>query len=273
MGHARRDPGNAVNSHLDQLRSAIAPSRQALLAHSIYQDLERPDSLRTFMEYHVFAVWDFMSLLKALQQRLSCVAVPWLPSTPSIGSRLINEIVVAEETDENGQGGYSSHFDLYRRAMIRFGADTSRIDQLLERLRTGQEIRRAMRAVEVPDSIQRFVGHTFDVIESGDLCRIAATFTFGREDLLPDVFQKLVDELDSEVGGGLEEFKYYLHRHVELDGTEHGPMAARLIEELCGDDARQWQTAGAAAAQALAARLTFWNAIHHAVLVDTPRPE
>ncbi len=198
--------------------------------------------------------------------------MPWLPNEPTLGSRLVNEIVLAEETDENGQSGYASHFDLYRRSMLRFGADTTNIDQLLERLRAGEDVRHALRAIEVPDAIRQFVSHTFDVIETGDLCRTAAAFAFGREDLLPDVFQKIVDELNSANGGNLDEFEYYLLRHVALDGAEHGPMAARLIEELCGQDDNKWQTATQAALQALQARLTLWNAIHQQVRQATRHP-
>src|SRR5882757_3095839 len=96
----------------EQVRAAIALPRQALFNHPVYRDIRGVGALRTFMEYHVFAVWDFMSLLKALQQRLCCVTVPWLPNEPSLGSRLVNEIIVAEETDEDGDGGYISHFGL-----------------------------------------------------------------------------------------------------------------------------------------------------------------
>ena len=68
---------------LNQLRAAIEPIRQALLSHPIYDDMRRPQALCTFMEHHVFAVWDFMSLLKVMQQRLCCVSVPWMPSADS----------------------------------------------------------------------------------------------------------------------------------------------------------------------------------------------
>jgi hypothetical protein len=250
---------------LDELRTVIRPLRQALLDHPIYHDMRSPEALRTFMEHHVFAVWDFMSLLKALQQRLCCVSVPWVPRAFSIGGRLVNEIVLAEETDEDGQGGYASHFELYHRAMLEFGADTSKIDDFLEQVRSGRDFRQALLAAEIPEPIQQFVGHTFAVIESGDLCRIAAAFTFGREDLLPAVFQKIVDELALQADGELDRFNYYLLRHIELDGDEHGPMAARLVMSLCDHDDARWQTATEAAAEALQARLAFWDSIHLAV--------
>lgn len=250
---------------LDRISLAIDPLRRALLEHPIYHDLRSPRALRVFMEHHVFAVWDFMSLLKVLQQRLSCVSVPWVPSREGIGGRLINEIVVAEETDDDGRGGYASHYDLYRRAMIGFGADTSAIDGVLKRLEANQSIGEAMRATEVAPAIRQFVGHTFEVIDSGDLCRIASTFTFGREDLLPALFQKIVDELAQKAGSNLDEFKYYLLRHVEIDGDQHGPMANRLIASLCGEDGAKWHVAERAGVVSLQARLTFWDGIHRAV--------
>ena len=179
--------------------------------------------------------------------------------------RLINEITTAEETDEDGRGGYASHFELYRRAMAACGADTRLIDDFLQRLAAGDEVRTALARAELPPAVRRFVGLTFDTIEQGDVCQIAAAFTFGREDLLPDVFQKIVDELNVQAGGELQEFQYYLLRHVELDGGEHGPMAERLVNSLCGNDAARWQAATDSALTALHARLEFWDAIHRAI--------
>ncbi|HEY2841315.1 MAG TPA: DUF3050 domain-containing protein [Pirellulales bacterium] len=249
---------------IEQLRAAIEPFRQTLLNHPIYQDLGELPALRTFMERHVFAVWDFMSLLKALQKRLSCVDTPWLPGASTLGCRLVNEIVLGEESDQDGAGGFASHFELYHRAMRGCGASTAAIDQLLAILRKGAPISQALQQVELDPAVRDFVLHTFATIESNDLCAIASAFTFGREDLLPDVFQQIVRRLNHAGDGRLDSFEYYLRRHIQLDADEHGPMAARLMQSLCGD-AGKWRAAEEAAVAALEARIAFWDAIHVAI--------
>lgn len=250
---------------IEQLREAIEPLRQTLLNHPIYQDLGTLPALRTFMERHVFAVWDFMSLLKALQQRLTCVAVPWLPGESPLGSRLVNEIVLGEESDEDGANGFASHFDLYHRAMHGIGASTDAIDRLLAALRQGAPLAQALQQADIEPAVAAFVSHTFDTIHAGDLCEIASAFTFGREDLLPDVFQKIVHELNHAGDGQLDAFEYYLLRHIQLDADEHGPMAARLMQSLCGEDTKKWQAAEGAAVAALESRIVLWDAIHAAI--------
>jgi len=250
---------------LETLRAEIEPWRRALLDHPLYGDLRSAQALQVFMEHHVFAVWDFMSLLKELQRRLCCVSVPWVPAPQSPGSRMINEIVLGEETDDDGAGGHASHFDLYHRAMSRFGASTTTIDCFLDELRKGSTVEAALCEADVGVAVQGFVRHTFRELERGDLSRIASAFTFGREDLLPDVFRRIVDELAQRPDCDLEGFEYYLRRHVELDGEEHGPMAARLMESICGDDPARWQTATDAAVAALQARHSLWDGIHAAI--------
>jgi hypothetical protein len=217
------------------------------------------------MEYHVYAVWDFMSLLKALQKKLCCVDVPWIPAVDPLACRFINEIVLAEESDDDGQGSIASHFELYHRAMTRCGASTTAIDQFMQGLRSGESLEGAMASADVPLPARRFMRQTFQIIESGDVCAIASAFTFGREDLLPRVFQKIVDSLNQSSGGVLQEFQYYLLRHIGLDGDEHGPMAARLLESLCGHDEARWNVAEKTALNCLVARHELWNGIDHAV--------
>lgn len=252
-------------NHIQRIDARLAEYRDGLLNHRLYREIDRLESIQVFMEHHVFAVWDFMSLLKVLQRKICCVDVPWLPVADSQSCRFINEIVLAEESDDDGRGGFGSHFDLYHRSMTQCGAATASIDAFLAQLRQGASVQSALESDDVPAAARRFVRQTFQIIESGNMCAIASAFTFGREDLLPDVFQKIVDELNVVAGGQLEEFQYYLQRHIGLDGDEHGPMATRLLESLCGTDSARWEQAEEAAVGCLIARQQLWDGICEAI--------
>jgi Protein of unknown function (DUF3050) len=173
----------------------------------------------------------------------------------------VNEIVLAEESDEDGRGGFVSHFGLYRRAMTRCGADTTSIDRFLAELCKSRDVTAALESVLVADCTRRFMRQTFEVIEGGSVPAVASAFTFGREDLLPEIFQRIVGSLNVEASGGLEDFRYYLCRHIGLDGAEHGPMAGRLIVSLCGSDEARWQAVEEAAVAALEARRGLWDGV------------
>ncbi|QDU92867.1 DUF3050 domain-containing protein [Lignipirellula cremea] len=250
---------------LAHIHQRLAPLRQGLLEHEIYGQIDRLEKLQVFMQHHVFAVWDFMSLLKTLQLRLCSSGVPWLPPTDPTAARLVNEIMLGEETDEDGHGGFASHFDLYRRSMDCCGATGDAIDGFLVELRQGQTVEAALSRPAIPPAVRPFVRQTFAVIDSGDLCAVASAFTFGREDLLPDVFQRIVDRLGEENDGVLDDFKFYLHRHIELDGDHHGPLAARMIAALCGDDDAKWQAAEDAAVSSLQSRRDLWDGMVAAI--------
>jgi hypothetical protein len=246
---------------IDTIHDRLAPLRRSLLEHPIYAHVECVEGLRIFMENHIFAVWDFMSLLKKLQQRLCDAHVPWLPPANRQACRLVNEIVLAEESDEDSEGGYASHFDLYHKAMQKCGADTSVIDQFLNELRTGSSVQQALKNAGAPNAVRDFVLQTFDVIEASDLCAIASTFTFGREDLLPEVFGQIVNHLSAGPSCDLKFFKYYLQRHIDLDGQQHGPMAESLVEHLCEGNETKWRVAEDAALRALESRLRLWDSV------------
>jgi Protein of unknown function (DUF3050) len=246
---------------MKRLKARIEPMREALLSHGIYGRINGIAGLRCFMEYHVFAVWDFMSLLKALQRSLCCVDVPWVPVPDAAACRMVNEIVLAEEADEDGRGGYSSHFELYRQAMHQYGADIRPVDRLVESIRSGMSLDCALDAVVVPGAVREFVENSFGVIASGDVCAIAAAFTFGREGLLPDVFRKIVDGLEPTTEGEWDAFRYYLDRHIEIDGGDHGPIGESLVEKLCGDSSDRWLLAEDTAVRALEARVRLWDGV------------
>ncbi len=254
-----------MSARIEELQSHLGQVRSSLLEHRVYSQINNVAALRCFMEHHVFAVWDFMSLLKALQRRYTCVYVPWTPAANSTIARFINEIVIGEETDADGQGRFASHFELYRRAMVQFGANTHPIDNLNNAIHIGGSLADALKDERVPAGARRFVRNTFDVIESSDPVAILSAFTFGREDLLPDVFQRIVDELNVESSGGLAQFQYYLQRHIGLDGDEHGPMAQKLIALVCEEDEAKWNVAEETAVRSLEERLVFWDGICAAI--------
>jgi hypothetical protein len=244
---------------ITRLRSLIAPARRRLEHHPVYREIRDIHHLRTFLQSHVFAVWDFMSLLKSLQASLTCVATPWLPSPYPRTCRLINEIVLGEESDSFGDG-FLSHFELYLQAMSEAGADSAAIQTLIAQLRAGATLDHALAAANPPAEALAFVRSTFAFLQSGQPHIVAAAFTFGREDLIPGMFLEMVKDLrQNQENVGL--FEYYLDRHVEVDGDSHGPLALQMLEELCGTDETKWEQAATAAESALSARLALWDGI------------
>jgi Protein of unknown function (DUF3050) len=238
----------------------LEPARLQLANHDVYAVLGSIEDVRVFMEHHVFAVWDFMSLLKSLQRRLSCVEVPWLPVGSARMRRLINEIVLEEETDLIDDEP-TSHFELYRSAMLAAGASTRPIDNFVNALRNGADVPVALANCSAPVGARAFVGKTFEIIGSDNLHQIAAAFTFGREETIPGMFRTLVETVSRQQSGLLTPFQVYLDRHIGLDEDIHGPKAVAMLAELCGDDERRWEQAADAALAALAARLTLWSTV------------
>ena len=251
---------------LAMIEARIAPLRARLASHPLYPSIRTPAQLRTFMESHVYAVWDFMSLLKALQRALTCVDVPWTPTRFPASRRFINEIVLGEESDEY-EGRPASHFELYLEAMERAGASTVAVRGVVDRV--ARTPRAEVDLTGVPPAAKAFVETTFRVIRTGSLAAQAAAFTFGREDAIPNMFRALVRDLNSEMGGGpgqdLGQFLWYLERHIEVDGDEHGPLSLRMVADLCGDNPVLWEEAATAAEEAIRARLALWDGVLEAI--------
>ena len=249
---------------LQELAERLRPLYRRLAEHPLYRSFGSVEDLRMFMEAHVYAVWDFMSLLKTLQRGLTCVEVPWLPSAFPLSRRLVNEIVLGEESDLYA-GRPASHFELYLQAMRDCGASTAGIDGVIARLQRGERMDAVIAVASVPAAAREFVRSTFACITSGKLHAVAAAFTFGREDLIPDMFRSFIRDQNEAMSGRLEMLRWYMERHIEVDGDEHGPMALRMISELCGNDARKWEEAAGAAEEALLARIALWDGILKAI--------
>jgi hypothetical protein len=246
-------------TNLEALQAHIKGARAEVIDHPVYGQMENLADVRTFMEHHVFAVWDFMSLLKALQKELTCVEVPWLPKANPTAAYLINEIVVEEEADKSETGERFSHYELYKRAMKSCGANTQPIEAFEALIREGVPVREALRQAQAPSPAAAFTRFTFDIIESGKTHVIAAVFTFGREDLISDMFQALITDLHQEFTEELAPLKYYLDRHIEIDGEEHGALALEMTAQLCGGIPERLAEAGEAAKTCLEKRAALWS--------------
>ena len=259
-----------TQNFVQDLQAQLQPYRQRMVDHAVYRRLDTLADLRVFMQHHVFAVWDFMSLLKALQRELTCVELPWVPKGNPATRRLINDIVLEEETDLDPEGRPTSHFELYLRAMREAGADTAPAERLLAALAEGASVPAALAAANAPASVREFVAHTFSVVDRGQPHAVAAAFTFGREDVIPDMFRNLVDDLAARFPGQLDTFIYYLNRHIELDEDHHAPLAHQMVRDLCGQEPARWAEATEVARQGMAARVALWDGI--AAALPQPQP-
>ncbi len=250
-----------MESQIRTLQDQIKLARTSLLTHPVYAQINDIEGLKKFTEFHVFAVWDFMSLLKSLQIGLTCVSLPWIPIGSANTRYLINEIVTGEESDVDELGNRISHFELYLQAMEQMGANTNVIKEMVTLLTSGQSIDKTIQDSNLSSKVKQFLNFTFDIAQNAPLHVKAAVFTFGREDLIPDMFTQILNEIYSTHPEKVSVFKYYIERHIEVDGGHHSQLALEMVAELCGNNQSKWEEATAASIKSLEVRAGLWDAI------------
>ena len=254
-------------SRIQEVELQLEPLRNQLKSHPLYSTLSNMEDIAVFMEKHVFAVWDFMSLLKSLQNHLTNINVPWTPKGKGSTARFINEIVMAEESDVNELGEAMSHYEMYIDAMDQVDANTSPIGLFINALENGDRIENAAKKIDLEAPVLAFIQFTMKVINSKKPHAIASAFTFGREDVIPDMFLEIVNQSKTKNDdNSYSKLLYYLNRHIELDGDEHGPIALKMVEELCGEDTTKWTEVLETAKEALKFRLKLWDHITEAIV-------
>lgn len=251
-----------MNHNIVKINLSLDPIRKEIINHKLYQAITTIEDLRLFMEFHVYAVFDFMSLLKGLQRNLTCINIPWVPIGNAENRFLINEIVVGEESDIDFYGARKSHFEMYLDAMNQAKANTLKIDALLDKIKAGENIQSALNSSHTPQKAFEFVEFTFDTLKENKAHVLASVFTFGREDLIPSMFYSMVSDLDTINPNQISLFKYYLERHIEVDGGHHSLLALQMVESLCANDDKLWSEAEEIAISALQKRLGLWDAIY-----------
>ena len=234
--------------------------RKQLEQHPVFARLANIADLRRFMRAHVFAVWDFMSLLKRLQRDLTCVDVPWIPRRDKVAAHLINEIVLGEESDIAPNGEPASHLDIYLEAMREVGADTTQFTHFLDLVTKGIDPVDAMHAAGVPAHVRTFVTHTLHTAARESTLTVMTSFFHGRENVIPRMFTALLQRW--QIDEGLAPmFVFYLKRHIEVDGDSHGPMAQQIIERATAGDPARHEVVMHAAIESVRARIALWDGV------------
>lgn len=248
-----------------RLTENIAGLREEIIKHRVYSAIEDMDDLRIFMQFHVYAVWDFMSLLKSLQRNLTCTTLPWFPVGSADSRYLINEIVLGEESDVDAHGVRKSHFEMYLDAMKQCGAEVEQIHRFIHELQHANDLEAAFAKAGTPQEAIDFVDFTFQKIHENESHVLAAIFTFGREDLIPDMFMSIVNDIDRRLPGSISAFKYYLERHIEVDGDHHSHLALQMTQHLCNDSVGLWAEAEEAVIASLNMRMRLWDGAYAAI--------
>lgn len=253
-----------MTDRIDQLTKRLLPLTTKIVNHPLYTDISSVGNLKLFMSEHVFAVWDFMCLLKELHRRIVSTSSPWFPPKDALSANLISSILVEEEGDITEDGNYASHFDIYLSAMEKIGADTRPINELLMALVNGCNIQDAIELVHLRSGTKQFVLTTFSFFER-PLHELAAAFVYGREGITSAMFTPMLERLKTNLNNGQEQYStlvYYFKRHIDLDGNEHFPKALKMLDNLIGNDEKKIIEAEQAAVRALNARIEFLTDIH-----------
>lgn len=248
------------------IEEAIAPLQNQLFNHSVYSRIKSLEQLQIFMEHHVYSVWDFMGLVKFLQNHLAPSQAPWIPPSHRALSRFINEIVLTEESDSDGQGQYCSHFELYCLAMEEIKADSNCAKNFIHQV-SSTGLKTSLERSKIPLPAKMFIKSTYQSIETGKPHIVAASFAFGREEVIPHMFRRLIEKMNITQEQA-PSFFYYLQRHIDLDGDEHGPLSLEIVSHLCGKNPLFWKEAKEAAIQAIQSRIRFWTEVEGALEVQ-----
>lgn len=249
---------------MNNVSQNLEPLKNKLRNHTLYSNIRTIEDLKIFSNAHVYAVWDFMSLLKFLQINLTSLSIPWFPSKKTSTAKLINEIVAGEETDEDQNGNPVSHFEMYIESIEAFGLNSTNILKNLNTLKNLKTIDDDIDKLDIKDYIKDFLKFTFSVIKRGKIHEVASVFTFGREDLIPDMFIPLIEGINSD-NNDLNKLIYYFKRHIEVDGDMHGPMSMEMLSFLCDNDPVKISESTSIAKKALLSRIALWEGIENEI--------
>ncbi|HVV69517.1 MAG TPA: DUF3050 domain-containing protein [Gammaproteobacteria bacterium] len=249
---------------LSNILTITQPLVDKIQEHPTFSAITSLERLRRFAQIHVFAVYDFMALLQALQRSLTGNSLLWLPPIDHLGCHLIHTMLAEEESDFLPDGRCLSHFELYLDAMQCCGADAQSITTFINSVQHNADLSQLLTQDDIPNPAKRFLTDTFDIID-GDSHMIASAFAFGREHITSPMFTQILQQLTSltiDERYSLQPFIYYFQRHIDLDGGKHSQQSKTLLANLCGTDENKWDEAAGAAFFSLKSRLQLLDGIY-----------
>ncbi|XP_023338465.1 uncharacterized protein LOC111709098 [Eurytemora carolleeae] len=241
------------------IRELILPIQNSLAQHKLFPMLNSREAIQVFMQLHVYAVWDSLSMLKCLQKHLTCESVPWVPLDHPEITRLINHLVLLEESDLDWNNKPHSHFEMYLDAMKQMHVDTSNVENFVELIRKGMSVLDAINSTRLEEGVAEYLKTTHEIVSSGKVHVVAGAFAFSREVIIPQIFSQILDQQDWR--GNHARLSFYLQRHVDLAGEGFEAASVEMVKTLCGWDKQMWDEANRAAQESLRARNRLFNAI------------
>lgn len=254
-----------AESNVQALKEKLHRRSVDMMTHPVFKAVHNMASLQRFMEWHVFAVWDFMSLVKRLQHEFTSLTLPWTPPARPAAARLLNEIVLGEESDDLITGEHASHFDIYLAAMREVDADTSQIEQFVDLIKGNIPLESALARVNAPEAIITFVKSTIETAKEGSVTDALGSFLYGREDAIPQMFKTLLAEWSIRASD-TPTFVYYLQRHIELDADSHGPAAEQLANDVVQGDEGALCNLYEAGIAAVEQRIALWDELQRELI-------
>lgn len=248
------------------LNQQLTDFKNKLQAHPAFNSIQSLAELKIFSAYHIFLVWDYMSLLKSLQTQLTCIQTPWKPVQSPYARYLINSLVLKAESDIAADGNYASHYEMYRDAMQAMNADTGLMDNLMAHIETDMPVIKAIELSNIPGPLKDFLEYTFWVVQKSSLHEQAAVLCYGREGFGHLLLYQRVVALQGNHTNELQPLIYYLRHKNEINEKYHSQLSAILLEQLCGTDEKKWHEASQAANQSLRNRIRLFDFIHEKIV-------
>jgi len=84
--------------------------------------------------------------------------------------------------------------------------------------------------------------------------------------LIPSMFMKILDKIYADAPDKVSIFKYYIERHIEVDGDHHSHLSLQMTTNLCSNNEQYWEEAEQATIESLKKRIELWNGAYYQIL-------